>query len=278
MIIDETKIRVLADLDYKYGEVINREVRNQFDLALENGDITAYIDSNIIETSAITFKKLFSDTKYYDLMAERNFWGAVAEISNGKKISLAFESHLELYYSSLQYFIEEYFPKVPRCVIVWAMLDLEKASKYFTKQSIKVLNLRIGRKQYYLDNDLEKNIENYIEDKANMPVGFHNWVAKTTPVSLGLNMPENKMAMMVWQRKIGEIKITQKVFNKVIETLSKDTTINNQQWDIILEKVGTPKWLSDWHYKSYKPTEKYGANAIYDLILKGTFERDSKMV
>jgi hypothetical protein len=49
--------------------------------------------------------------------------------------------------------------------------------------------------------------------------------------------------MMVWVKKMGEIKITQKVFNKVIDTLSKDTTINNQQWDIILEKSGTPKWL-----------------------------------
>ena len=156
-------------------------------------------------------------------------------------------------------------------------LTWKKTNKYFSKKSVECLNLYFDSSTWndrmWFDKELKINIETQIANKVEMPAGFNNWVVKTTPVSLGLNTPENKMAMMVWKKTMADLKITKKVFNKVIETLSKDTTINNQQWDIILEKVGTPKWLLTVMGSFWSSKVSYGKGRIREMDSNGEFDK-----
>lgn len=278
--MDTSKLKKIINLDWKvsqYEGAINRVIKTQFDLAMLAGYIPAHIERNHILVS----KTWLSRQEQLETGYTRDFWDQVAELSQGKKISLDYETHIHLYYSSLEDFLKNEFEDIDEEDVFLAFLDLEKVNKHFTKKSIKELHILFDNNDewkdiIYFDADLKAGLKKALDYNPEMPDGYSNWVAKTQPLNLGLNTPSNKMALILWKKAMADIKITKKVFNEVIETLSNDEEINREQWAIILQKVGTPKWLLSVMDSYWNTRISYGKDRIREMDSNNEFYPPTK--
>lgn len=279
--MDTNKLKKIINIDWKnrqYQGVIEKAIETQFDLAVEAGVIPAHIENCGLTVS----KKWLSSQSNLSNFYTQDFWSQISEISEGKKISLDYETHINKYFSSLEDLINEEIEGVEDKDIFLALLDLDKVNKHFTKKSVETLHVHFDKEVWgdydYIsfNEDLKSNIESQIADKVEMPDGFSKWVAKTQGIDLGLNTPSDKMALIIWKKKMCDIKITKKIFIEVIESLSNNNEINQEQWDIILEKTGTPKWLLSVMERSWNTRISYGKDRIREMDNNGGFSAPTK--
>lgn len=226
---------------------------------MANKNITV-IGTSHVEFRIMDLHSVFN-VKDKDVVA---FWDDVEYRFDGKKSTL----HLNGTYTTLekeQAFIMEklnrtqLFQKYPTEVVVKALLDLDKANQYFGTRVLNELWLirsypggqnyemvSYGKREVgFFEVELFDWMESLSISSNELPAGFHSFFDKIKPKDLKLNKPGNKMAVMVWQSKMKNVKITQKLWRQILLSMSIDKDLRTVQWDTISDNLNNqaPKWL-----------------------------------